>query len=198
MKIRKIFLPVICILFAACSFDYGNNRSGTDKPNIVMRDLDYVRVRGGEPQVRFQADYAEQYEDKKIMNLENCTFEQFENHGTQVDASGTAGEASVELDTGNLTLDKGIKINVDSEDITIETSELQWKDKEKQLSGPADSQVDVYKSDGTSFTGTGFSANARERTWNSVLVHRDRITTAAAPLTIPQQMTALQILKLRR
>jgi len=71
----------------------------------------------------------------------------------------------VELDSGNIKLSGTVRIAVESEDITIETATLQWKDKEKQLSGPPDDTVDIYRSDGTSFTGTGFSANARERTW---------------------------------
>ena len=165
MKIRRVILPVICIIFAACSFDYGNTKPDSSKPDIVMRDVEYVRVRGGDPLVRFQAEYAERFEEKKIMNLESFSFEQFENHGTEINAIGKAGEASVELDSGNIKLSGTVRIAVESEDITIETATLQWKDKEKQLSGPPDDTVDIYRSDGTSFTGTGFSANARERTW---------------------------------
>ena len=161
-------VSAVCIsacMLSGCSFDYGNTKTGEGKPDIVMRDVEYVRVRNGDPVVRFQAEYAERYEERKMMNLENFSFEQFENHGTEINAVGKAGKASVETDSGNLQLTGGVEISVDSEDITIETAELQWKDKEKQLTGPAEDRVDIRKSDGTSFTGTGFTANARERTW---------------------------------
>ncbi|MCL2833914.1 MAG: LPS export ABC transporter periplasmic protein LptC [Treponema sp.] len=169
MKTRRIIIPAIFIvsafLSAACSFDYGNTKAGSDKPDIVMRDLEYVRVRGGDPLVQFKADYAERYEEKKMMNLQDFSFEQFENHGSQINATGSAGNASVETDSGNLELGGGVKIAVESEDITIETNSLQWKDKEKILTAPDEGRVDIQKSDGTSFTGSGFSANAREKTW---------------------------------
>ena len=166
----KIFAaPVFCLIFAvfsACSFDYGNTKTDNEKPDIVMRDVEYVRVRNGDPLARFQAEYAERYEEKKLMNLENFSFEQFENHAAEINATGSAGEASMELDSGDISLTGGVQIAVESEDITINTYSLQWKDKEKQLMGPADDTVDIFRSDGTSFTGRGFSANARERTWS--------------------------------
>ena len=161
------FIPVlllICVL-SACSFDYGNTKSDRTKPDIVMRDVEYVRVRNADPLVRFEAEYAERYEEKKIMNLDNFSFDQFENHGTEINAAGKAGEASVELDSGNIKLSGGVRIAVETEDVTIETVSLQWQDKEKQLTGNSDDLVIIMRSDGTTFTGRGFSADARERTW---------------------------------
>jgi LPS export ABC transporter protein LptC len=130
-----------------------------------MEDVEYVRVRGGDPQVRFMAENAERYENRQTMNLKKFAFEQFENNGVEINASGSAGEAKVELDSGNIELGGGVRIAVDSEDITIETSRLDWRDKERSLKGAPNGEVEIYRSDGTSFSGRGFTADARLRTW---------------------------------
>jgi LPS export ABC transporter protein LptC len=166
--------------FGACSFDYGDSESDAgDQPDIIMRDVEYVRIRDGDPLVRFQAETAERYEKRQTMELRNFSFEQFGSQGEEINAVGRAGNASVELDSGNIHLDNGVRIAVDSEDITIETNILDWQDKERILSGPETSPVDIQRSDGTSFTGIGFSAQTRERIWgfdsgvSGTYVHED-------------------------
>jgi LPS export ABC transporter protein LptC len=170
MRLSRIFaaaISAISLLFlASCSFDYGNTQtSAKDQPDIVMRDVEYVRVRGGDPVVRFQAEAAERFEERQIMNLRDFSFEQFENHGDGVDAMGKAGQASVALDSGNISLEGGVIISVESEDITIETAGLDWRDKERRLLGTPSGEVSINRSDGTEFRGRGFSADARSRTW---------------------------------
>ena len=154
-------------IFCSCSFDYGA-AGGPDKnkPDIVMENLEYVRVRGGDPLVRLQADHGERWEERQTMELKDFSFEQMENHGESVNAEGSAGTAAVQLNTGDISLQGGVKIRVNSEDVTISTSTLDWKDKEKTLTGGAGAEVDIVRSDGTSFTGYGFSADARNRTWS--------------------------------
>jgi hypothetical protein len=71
----------------------------------------------------------------------------------------------VQLGSGNVSLKDGVRINVESEDVVIRTAGLEWKDKEKTLSGGAEDEVEIERSDGTSFLGRGFSADARNRTW---------------------------------
>ncbi|MDR3140045.1 MAG: LPS export ABC transporter periplasmic protein LptC [Treponema sp.] len=178
--VLKFLIPLFAWFSWACSFDYGSSESGSeDQPDIIMREVEYVRVRDGDPQVRFQAETAERFEKRQIMELRNFSFEQFEKHGDEINAVGRAGTASVELDSGDIQLGDGVRINVDSEDITIETSGLKWQDSERLLSGEADAQVDIKRSDGTSFTGTGFSTYTRERTWafvsgaSGTYVHED-------------------------
>jgi len=153
--------------FLACSFDYGSS-SGADKsqPDIVMDDVEYVRMRSLDPQARLQAERVERYEERRIMELRNFSFEQFGNHGEEINASGRAGSALFEIDSGDIHMDNGVRIDVDSEDIAIETSRLEWKDKERTLTGGENEEVHVYQDNGTSFTGIGFQSNARSRTWS--------------------------------
>jgi LPS export ABC transporter protein LptC len=176
----SIFHFLLILLLASCSFDYGN-QDGGDKnlPDIVMENVEYVRVRSADPQARFQAERAERYEERRIMELRNFSFEQFGSHGEEVNAFGRAGSASVEIDSGDIRLDGGVRIEVESEDLAIETKRLEWKDKPRTLTGGPQEEVNVFQPDGTSFSGVGFSADARRRTWefsggvSGTYVHED-------------------------
>jgi LPS export ABC transporter protein LptC len=160
-----------CLLYAfflsACSFDYG---AGTGlentRPDIVMENIEYERVRGGDMLARFQAEHAERWEERQLMELRNFTFEQMEDHGETVNVEGAAKAAAVQIDTGDISLSGGVRVSIESEDIIINTALLEWRDKEKTISGGVEEEVDVQRSDGTSFTGRGFSADIRSRTWS--------------------------------
>jgi len=159
---------LLCIpLLIACSFDYSAGTGLEDtRPDIVMENIEYVRVRGGDILARFQAEHAERWEERQLMELSNFTFEQMEDHGETVNVEGAAKAAVVQIDTGDISLSGGVQISIESEDITINTSELEWRDKEKAIKGGAEEEVDVKRSDGTNFTGKGFSAEIRSRTWS--------------------------------
>jgi LPS export ABC transporter protein LptC len=163
---KFIFCVLIIMLSASCTFDYGQNESsGDDKPDLIMENVKYVRVRSADPKVRFQAEKAERYEKRGIMELSNFTFEQFGDHGNDVNAAGWVASASVEIDSGNISMDGGVRIEVESEDISIETTRLEWKDEERTLFSGEDDEVIIYQTNGTKFTGIGFHAYARSHSW---------------------------------
>jgi LPS export ABC transporter protein LptC len=165
----SLLLPVLacCSLLFACSFDYGNMGGGDEnQPDLVMDNVEYVRIRSLDPQARLQAERVERYEKRRIMELRNFSFEQFDGHSETVNAYGRAGRASYEIDSGDIRMDDGVLIEVDSEDIAIETVRIEWKDKDRTLSGGPNDEVHVYRENGTSFTGIGFQSNARSRTWS--------------------------------
>jgi len=165
--IKRLFLALCPLLFANCSFDYGNT-GGADKnqPDVVMENVEYVRVRSLDPQARLQAERVERYEERRVMELRNFSFEQFGSHGEETNASGRAGSALFKIDSGDILMDNGVRIEIDSDDIAIETARLEWKDKERTLSGGDSEEVRVYRENGTSFTGIGFQSNARSRSWS--------------------------------
>ncbi|MCL2192169.1 MAG: LPS export ABC transporter periplasmic protein LptC [Treponema sp.] len=149
----------------ACSFDYGD-RTGAgerDAPDIVMENVEYVRVRSAEIQARFLAERAERFEDRRLMELRNFSFEQFEQG--DVNAFGRAGSASVELDSLDIFMANGVRLEVESEEIAIETVRLEWRDGPRILLGGGDEEVHITRDDGTAFAGVGFRADARQRTW---------------------------------
>jgi hypothetical protein len=77
-------------------------------------------------------------------------------------------------------MDKGVRIEVDSEDLIIETNKLEWKDEPRTLASGEEDAVNIYQDKGTSFTGIGLNANARKRTWefkgivSGLFVHEDK------------------------
>jgi LPS export ABC transporter protein LptC len=157
---------IFFFLLSSCSFDYGN-QDGADKnqPDIIMENVEYVRVRSADPQARFLAERLERYEERGIIELRNFSFEQFGSGGEEVNAYGRAGSASVEIDSGDIRMDDGVRIDVDTEDLAIETKWLEWKDKDRTLTGGEEEEVSIYQESGTAFTGIGFHADARRRTW---------------------------------
>ena len=166
MRNFSLFILLFSFLLSSCSFDYGKEEKiDNTLPDIVMNNVEYVRVRSADPQARFNAERVERYEERRIMELRNFSFEQFGNRGDDINAHGRAGSASVEIDTGDIRLDDGVRIEVESEDIAIETRWLEWKDKARSLNGGLGDEVTVLRDDGTSFTGIGFYANARRRVW---------------------------------
>ncbi|MCL2761996.1 MAG: LPS export ABC transporter periplasmic protein LptC [Treponema sp.] len=178
---NKIVLCSFFFVLLSCSFDYGNQEGGDKSlPDIVMNNVEYVRVRSADPQARFNAERVERYEERRIMELRNFSFEQFGNRGDEVNAHGRAGSASMEIDSGDIRLDDGVRIEVESEDIAIETRWLEWKDKAKSLNGGLGEEATVFRENGTSFTGIGFYANARRRVWEfsgtviGTYIHNDK------------------------
>ena len=162
----KYLYLILALALASCSFDYGTGDSNEEeRPDIIMENLEYARVRKGDLLARFNAEYAERWEESQTMKLKNFTFEQLEDQGERVNVEGSAGSAEVQLVSGDIALYDGVKISMESEDLIINTSGLEWKDKDKILIGPTDDEVEVQRSDGTSFTGIGFSAEIRTRTW---------------------------------
>jgi LPS export ABC transporter protein LptC len=157
-------LPFL-LLLASCSFNYGNEEGDKSLPDIVMENVEYVRMRDADPQARFQAERAERYEERRIMELVNFSFEQFGSQVEEVNASGRAGSGTVEIDSGDIRLDNMVRLEVESEDIAIETLWLEWKDTDRLLFGGDEEEVVIQQENGTTFSGIGFHADAGRRTW---------------------------------
>ena len=162
---RSLF-PILLILFISCTFNYGETDSSSENmPNLIMKNVEYVRVQSGDPLARVVAEYAERYEKKSLMTLENLYFEQFGEKGDEVNVYGRAGYAQIETDSGDLFLDGGVMIDVRTEEIALETFHLEWKDQSRILSGGDHDEVYIYRRDGSGFTGAGLRIDARRRTW---------------------------------
>jgi LPS export ABC transporter protein LptC len=160
---------IICILFLitlSCTFDYGETEGAErELPDLVMLNVEYIRVRSADPIARVQAERAERYEKQGVMKLENFTFEQYGDKGNEVNTQGGAGNASVDINSGDITMTNGVRLEVESEDIVIETNQLEWKDETHILSTGAEDEVNVFRENGTHFTGTGLTADARSRSF---------------------------------
>jgi LPS export ABC transporter protein LptC len=169
---KKKMNPVygmICILFLitlSCTFDYGETESSErELPDLVMVNVEYIRVRSADPIARVQAERAERYDKQGVMKLQNFTFEQYGDKGHEVNTMGSAGNASVDINSGDILMTNGVRLEVESEDIIIETSQLEWKDEPHILSTGAEDEVNIYRENGTHFIGIGLTADARRRSF---------------------------------
>jgi len=162
----QVMLCILILLISSCSFDYGELESAErTTPDLIMENVEYVRVRSADPIARFQAERAERYERQGIMKLEHFSFEQYGERGEEVNAMGMAGLASVNIQSGDILMDNGVRLEVGSEDIIIETNQLEWKDEPRLLSSGKEEEVNIYQESGTSFTGIGLVIDTRRRTW---------------------------------
>lgn len=157
---------MLCFLFLTCTFDYGDlGDSDRTLPDLVMKNVEYVRVRSADPLARVQAERVERFESQGYMRLETFSFEQFGERGEEVNAFGRVGFATVDISSADVFMDRGVRIEVESEDFIIETNQLNWIDEQRLLSAGEESEVSVFQGNGTTFTGTGFRADARRRSW---------------------------------
>ncbi|MCL2759399.1 MAG: LPS export ABC transporter periplasmic protein LptC [Treponema sp.] len=187
-KISPVFGTALILVFLvtmSCTFDYGETGSSErELPDLVMENVEYVRVRSADPIARFQAERAERYEKQGLMKLQNFIFEQYGERGEEVNVTGKAGNASVDIETGDIVMTVGVSLEVESEDIIIETELLDWRDDPRILSTGTEDEVNVLRENGTSFTGVGLRADARRRTFefsgvvSGTFIHDDDESTA--------------------
>lgn len=165
---RASVILVATLLLAAvssCSFDYGLQDDGGDgDPDLVMCDLEYVRVRDGAPQVRLQAERAESWESENRMRFTALRFAQYDRDGKS-DALGRADRADVDSESGDAELQGAVLLVVPSEKLSIETDSLSWRYEDRILSGPPEARTTLERSDGSGMSGAGFTADARSKSW---------------------------------
>jgi len=150
----------------SCSFDYGElDPSDRMLPDLIMENVEYVRVRSADPIARIQAERVERFEKQGLMKLIDFSFEQYGDRGNEVNIFGRAGSASLHMESSDIFMDNGVRIEVESEDIIIETEQLDWKDEQRLLSSGDKHEVFIYQPNGTSFTGIGLRIDTRRRTW---------------------------------
>jgi len=155
-------------LAAACSFNYDTAAQNDDDANLVMETVEYTRIVNGNPEIRVTAKEVRRYETKHVMEMDDFSFEQYNAAPAgarvhDVNARGRAEKAAMETDTNNFSMGGGVNIEVISESITIETEEVSWRDADRTLKAPG--MVYITRSDGTTLTGAGFSADLSARTW---------------------------------
>jgi LPS export ABC transporter protein LptC len=179
MRIKLLSLLLIFSFFS-CTFDYGDKESENDGlPDLIMENVEYVRVRSADPLARIQAERFERYEKQNLAKLENVIFEQYGEHGEAINIYGKAGAATINIESGDIFMEKTVNLEVRTEDITLETYQLEWKDESGSVFTGEKNETFIYKDNGTRFTGIGLQANARLRSWeflgsiNGVYIHED-------------------------
>ena len=186
--VHYILLLALITLLASCTFDYGETEaSGRELPDMIMENVEYVRVRSADPLARIQAERAERYEKQGLMILQNFSFQQYGERGEEVNAYGSAGNAEVKLDTSDVIMNMGVRIEVESEDIIIETNQLEWKDEPRLLYTGDGDKVFIFQNNGTGFSGIGLNVDTRKRLWefkgnvDGTFIHEDKAAAEEEP-----------------
>jgi LPS export ABC transporter protein LptC len=172
MRVSKLNIRDVLILFCAaiallsCSFDYSTiSESEQEKPDLVMQDVDYVRVTDGKISLHMQADQLDRFEQKRLLQVQNIRFEQFSKGKLEAETVGSAGVAQFWTATSDALFSDGVRLLIKSEDLAVEAKSLQWNNSQKKLYGPQDDQVLLKKADGSLLVGKSFSADGRSRSW---------------------------------
>jgi LPS export ABC transporter protein LptC len=168
--IKKILSSCCVLIFLcalSCTFDYGDkDSSGNELPDLVMENVKYIRVRSADPLAQIQADRIERYESQSLIKASNITFEQYGEKGEEVYVHGSAGTATVEIDSGDIFMDMSVRLEVITEDITLETQQLEWRDQPRSISSRENDVVHILRENGTRFSGIGLRGDARRRSWD--------------------------------
>jgi len=160
-----LFIPAI-FLFWSCTFNYGDTDSSDENlPDLVMENVEYVRVRAADPLAKLQAERFERYDKQNMVKMQNITFEQYGEHGEKINVYGKVGSAEVNIESGDIFMDNNVNLEVKTEDILLDTYQLEWKDESRFISSGEDNKVYIYRENGTRFSGTGLQANTRLREW---------------------------------
>ena len=194
-------LSAALLVLPSCSFDYSSlsEEEGEETPDLVMEDVEYVRVEKGKPVVRLQARSAERFEKDQRMILEYPRFSQYSGDGT-AGAVGSADSASVDMASGDVVLSGDVRLSIPSEDVLIETGGLYWFDETRSLRGTADGRVLIKRADGSFLSGRGFEADGRSKAWNflrdisGLMVEEEAAAdeTEAAPEAAPGEEPAAE------
>jgi LPS export ABC transporter protein LptC len=164
------WMSLALLLLASCSFDYDTSAvdSGND-PDVVMKNVEYVRMENARPVVRIRSKEARRYEAKHAMEMDGFSFEQYNPAPPEnaeipdINVRGSGGSVKIETDSGNLTMAGGVSIDVQSEDLSLRTESISWEDGERLFSAPG--EVAITRSDGTKLSGRNLSADTRKREW---------------------------------
>jgi LPS export ABC transporter protein LptC len=203
------FFFALCSLFfvlsfAACSFDYDASTEGFENdPDVIMKDVEYVRMENVLPVVRIRSKEARRYEAKHAMEMDDFSFEQYnpvpseDSEIPDINVRGAGGSVKIETDSGNLTMAGGVSIDVKSEDLSLRTESLSWEDNERLFSAPG--EVTVTRSDGTELSGRNLSADTRRRRWrfeeavSGDVVEEDEETEEDSVSTVDETVTSDEI-----
>jgi len=103
------------MVLLSCSFDYGLMEEGeSDQPDLVMQDVDYVRVTDGSIAFHMQADRIDHFENNHLFQVQNIRFEQFSEGVTEPDSVGAAGFAQFWTTTQDAVFAEGVRIMIPS------------------------------------------------------------------------------------
>lgn len=156
------FLVAVVLVFS-CSLDYEGTQLtedlATDIPEITLIRVAHTVVRDGVRRFRVEAQQVEDYPGKNLQLLSGVVFTEYNATGA-VATSGNADHAVFDTETENVELTGNLRFYSSKEQAWVSTNALYWDSDARLLTANPDELVRVWKADGTTIIGRGFTADA--------------------------------------
>ena len=144
-----------------CSFNYEEGKIAEDLsetvPETVLIDFVQVRTLKGNPDYRVYGTKAEAYSKKKETVISEVVFQDFNSDG-EIETEGTADSITYFTETENAEMYGNLRFYNAKEEVEIRSEYLFWNELEELLTTEEQEPVTLLKKNGTTITGTGFSA----------------------------------------
>ncbi|PKL07948.1 MAG: LPS export ABC transporter periplasmic protein LptC [Spirochaetae bacterium HGW-Spirochaetae-7] len=168
--LRALGLVALAALLAsACSLDYGTPLSddfGEDVPDTVVFGFSHTVVENGSPRFKLEADRGEAYQSLKLLKLTAVRFVEYKADGSgAVNADGKAESAVFHTDTESAELSGSVRFHSTGDAMTVESGYLSWDGEAKELASRAETVTTLRDDDGTWLSGSGFTADAKRRSF---------------------------------
>lgn len=159
----------ILIAVSACSLDYGTGLSselGEGMPDMVVTGFSHTIIENGSPRFRIEADRGESFESRALMKLDAVRFTEYAADGSgAIAAEGRADSALFYTDTESAELSGAVSFRSTHEGVTVTSGYLKWNGQTRMLESRAETVTELTKDDGSSLSGSGFSADAARRSF---------------------------------
>ncbi|MGI5070989.1 LPS export ABC transporter periplasmic protein LptC [Treponema pectinovorum] len=155
---KVILLWSISFFFVACSLNYGNEKDFESiVPEFTFEDAVFKRYADNSLRMDLEVQKLEQYKSDGSAYAKNAKFKTFKEDGSH-DTEGSCSLLALNITDKKYSLFDEIKINVESEELTITAQALHFDANSEQLTGGLDQIVQI-KRKGTVLKGKGFSAS---------------------------------------
>jgi LPS export ABC transporter protein LptC len=157
------------LTLSACSlagYAAQGEASEEEVPTAVFSDYAHTVVERGNRMLELKASKAELYETSKRTVLTGVVFSEYDPDTGELIATGKADQAIYHTDTKDAEFSGSVRLESKRQDAVLQGEYLRWIDKDKRLEGRLDRTVAISRSDGSSVSGAGFEASARDRSFS--------------------------------
>jgi LPS export ABC transporter protein LptC len=168
---------------AACSlagYAAEAGASEAEAPTAVFTDYVHTVVERGKRMLELKASRAELYLSSKKTLLSDVSFFEYDPDTGELVSQGRADRAVYHGDTKDAEFSGSVRLESKRQDAVLQGESLLWIDKDKRLEGRLDRTVTISRSDGSSVSGAGFEASARDRSFSFRGSVEGRIESKAA------------------
>ena len=168
-------LLLSCLLVVSCSLDYGQSQLtdeiSDDIPDTILTGVSHTVVRDNTVRFRISAQRVEAFAEQNRQYLYDVTFTEYDTAG-EIRTEGTADLADFQTDTEDVEISGNLRFYSVPDEAWLDARYLYWDSEERQLTSRPEESVSLERSDGTSISGRGFTAEMDR----SVIIFTDGVS----------------------